>query len=111
MSFRLARDAKILKPADYKIVFNQGKMLRGKFWQVKALNTEKNPRLGLAISKKVHKLAVVRNRFKRIAREVFRQNKQDFKHWEIVVMARHAEPASNQKVAQDLLTLLLKTTR
>ncbi len=46
------------------------------------------PRLGLAISRKVAKSAVVRNRIKRIVREDFRQRQQQLGGLDYVVMAR-----------------------
>lgn len=46
------------------------------------------PRLGLAISRKVAKSAVVRNRIKRIVRENFRHHQQQLGNLDYVVMAR-----------------------
>ncbi len=109
MSFRLTRQSKILKPGEYKSIFNNGNMTRGKYWQVMAIKTDTSKaKLGLAVSKKVHRLAVERNRFKRIARETFRLQQANLENWEFVVMAKHAKPANNATIAQDLLTLLNK---
>ncbi len=83
-------------------------MTKGKYWQIIARKTQATPRLGLAISKKVHKLAVQRNRFKRIAREVFRTHQDELSNWEFVVMAKHAKPANNATITQDLLGLFKK---
>lgn len=111
MSFRLTRQSKILTPSEYKSIFNNGNMTRGKYWQVMAVKTgTSKAKLGLAISKKVHRLAVERNRFKRIARETFRLQQAHLKDWELVVMAKHAKPANNATIAQDLLALLNKVT-
>ncbi|WP_428086627.1 ribonuclease P protein component [Candidatus Thioglobus sp.] len=109
MSFRLTRQSKILKPGEYKSVFNNGTMTRGKYWQIMAVKTESTKaKLGLAISKKVHRLAVERNRFKRIARETFRLQQDQLDNWEFVVMAARAKPANNTLIKQDLLALLSK---
>ena len=109
MSFRLTRQSKILKPSEYKSIFDNGNISRGKYWQVMAIKTDTTKaKLGLAISKKVHRLAVERNRFKRIARETFRVQQAEFRNWEFVVMAKHAKPAKNADIAQDLLALLNK---
>ncbi|MBT3276869.1 ribonuclease P protein component [Candidatus Thioglobus sp.] len=106
MSFRLTRQSKVLKPSEYKSIFNNGKMTRGKYWQVMSIKTDDSrAKLGLAISKKVHRLAVERNRFKRLARETFRLNQAQLNNWEFVVMAKHAKPASNAAIAEDLLSL------
>lgn len=54
------------------------------------------PRLGLAISRKAAKLAVVRNRVKRIARESFRLHQTQLGGADYVVLGRIglAEPAN-----------------
>ena len=109
MSFRLTRQSRILKPSEYKFVFNNGSMTKGKYWQVMATKTNTSKaRLGLAISKKIHRLAVERNRFKRIARETFRLQQARLASWEFVVMAKHAKPASKADIAQDLINLFNK---
>ena len=60
-----------------------------------------NPRLGLAISKRVDKRAVARNRLKRLSREVFRR--QDLPAWDFVVMAKRAAPAAENGVLMESL--------
>lgn len=58
--------------------------------------------MGLAISKKNAKLAVSRNRLKRLSRETFRQL-DDLPAWDFVVMARpRAVTTSNAKLATSL---------
>ena len=52
------------------------------------LNDLAYPRLGLAISRKVAKSAVARNRLKRIARESFRRYRQGLGGLDCVVMGR-----------------------
>lgn len=112
MSFRLTCDAKILKTNEYSIVFKGGKLVKGKYWQVIAKPVKVlKPRLGLAISKKVHRLAVNRNRFKRIARETFRLQKQQLDNWDFVVMARYSKPVKNAALSAELLDLFKKVTQ
>ena len=109
MSFRLTRQSKVLKPSEYKSIFNHGKITRGKYWQVMSIKTDDSrAKLGLAISKKVHRLAIERNRFKRLARETFRLNQAQLGSWEFVVMAKHSKPAKNAVIAKDLESLLKK---
>ena len=56
-------------------------------------------RLGLAVAKKNIKLAVQRNRFKRIVRESFRQHKVQLAGLDIVVLAKQAaKTASSQQI-------------
>lgn len=112
MSLRLTREARILKAREYAHIFKGGKLAKGSYWQVIAKPIKKsNPRLGLAISKKVHRLAVDRNRFKRIARETFRCEKNNLKNWDFVVMARKSRPAKNFILSNELIDLFKKVTK
>jgi|ETNmetMinimDraft_9_1059917.scaffolds.fasta_scaffold10641_2 ribonuclease P protein component len=107
MDYRLTRHSRILKPNDYKSVFNTGQMEKGQYWSVIAKpNNLTVPRIGLAISKKVCRLAVDRNRLKRVARETFRSSKNNLGSWEFVVLSRKHRPASNSVLSSDLRMLL-----
>ncbi len=110
MSLRLTRDRKILKAREYAHVFKKGKLLTGKYWQVIAQPAPK-AQLGLAISKKICRSAVDRNRLKRIVRETFRLQQQYLGSWAFVVMARKSKPAKNAVLATELLNLLKKITK
>jgi len=66
-------------------------------------SSEKKARLGLAVAKKNIKLAVRRNRFKRIVRESFRQHKVQLAGLDIVVLAK---PAGNSASSQQIRTVL-----
>ena len=89
MKRSLARSARITKARDYAHIFQQGITSQGKFWKLIAIPSGKaNSRLGLAISKKICKRAVDRNLFKRIARETFRQHRNDFNLLDFVVMIK-----------------------
>ena len=81
--------AKLLKPAEFKHVFNAAKRAGDRYLTIFYTANELNhPRLGLAISKKVSKLAVDRNRIKRLARETFRLKQPQLQHADFVVLAR-----------------------
>ena len=56
------------------------------------------PRLGLAIAKRQVRLAVDRNRLKRLIRESFRGAKQQLSDLDIVIMARHEAGTSDNAV-------------
>ncbi len=112
MSLRLTREAKILKPNEYTQIFKGGKRARGKYWQIIAKpNQDARPRLGLAISKKVTRLAVDRNRFKRVARETFRLAQGHLDNWGFVVMARNAKPTNGSELSAELLNLFKQVTK
>lgn len=91
--------AKLLKPADFKQVFNAANRMSDRhltvFYNANDLN---QPRLGLAISKKVSKLAVDRNRIKRLARETFRLKRQQLQFADFVVLARPSAVNIENKV-------------
>lgn len=111
MSFRLTPEAKILKPNEYAAIFKGGVLIKGKHWQVIAKSIKApNPRLGLAISKKIYRLAVDRNRFKRIAREVFRLHRQQLNNRDFVVMVRKSKSVKNRVLSAELLDLFKKVT-
>ena len=62
-----------------------------RWFTVLAVTREKgHARLGLAISKKQARRAVDRNRLKRLIRETFRDQREQFDDTDLVVMARTA---------------------
>ena len=64
------------------------------------------PRLGLAVSRRVDKRAVGRNRIRRIAREVFRTHRDRLPEMDIVVVARPAAAnCDNPTLHRSLKTL------
>lgn len=85
-SFKLGKDKKLLSKDEYSQVFATRNALYGKYFQVIYQKTTNSGRLGLAIAKKHHKLAVQRNTLKRIAREVFRLKAID--NYNIIVLSR-----------------------
>ncbi len=69
----LPKQAKLLKAADYNHVFDKSARSSDRYFTVLARpNKLLHARLGMAFSKKRVKLAVTRNRLKRISRESFR---------------------------------------
>ena len=107
MNRSLVPGVRITKAKDYAHIFQQGVHSQGNFWKLIASTSgQTNPRLGLAISKKICKRAVDRNLFKRIARETFRQNRNDFDLLDFVVMIKKMPNTNNQELVSDLLSLL-----
>jgi ribonuclease P protein component len=66
-------------------------------------NGAQEARLGLAISKKTCRLAVGRNRLKRIVRESFRHHRHDLKGLDVVVLNQAAATRASNKVLFDSL--------
>ena len=107
MNRSLVQGVRITKPRDYAHIFQHGMNSQGKFWKLIASHSgQENPRLGLAISKKICKRAVDRNLFKRIARETFRKHRDDFELLDFVVMIKKMPNTNNQELVSDLLSLL-----
>lgn len=88
-NLRFARGQRLLKPGDFKRVFERACRSADKFLTVLAVaNDLPQGRLGLAISKKNVKLAVQRNRIKRLVRESFRHHQDITPGYDFVVMVR-----------------------
>ncbi len=66
-------------------------------------NTLNHHRLGIIVAKKNVKLAVQRNRFKRIVREVFRSRASDTQGLDVVVMARKGVDALDNKTLSSIV--------
>jgi len=70
----LPRSARLIKPNDFKRVFKKPTVSRDHCFKVLArVNDKDRSRLGMAVSRKVDKRAVGRNRIKRVIRESFRK--------------------------------------
>ncbi|WP_089708085.1 ribonuclease P protein component [Vreelandella arcis] len=92
---------RLLNAGDYRFVFEQADLkVHGKGMMALARwNTLGHPRLGLVVSKKNVKLAVDRNRFKRLVRESVRLRQDQLPAVDIVVLARRGV----QEVDNDVL--------
>jgi ribonuclease P protein component len=96
---RLQKCARLLKATDFKQVFDNPERSSDRYFTVLArLNGKDYPRLGLAISKKNAKLAVSRNRIKRIIRESFRQTTNLCNADFVVMTTRQGEQGTNQEL-------------
>jgi len=84
------KSSRLLNSSDFQAVFDNAS-LRASHSQLLVLarpNALDHPRLGLVISKKNIRLAVQRNRIKRIARESFRLQKPKLAGIDAIVLAR-----------------------
>lgn len=72
---KFSRQSRLLKPAEFKSVFQQPIRSGDGFFRIMArVNEVQRHRLGMAVSKKACPKAVGRNRIKRVIRENFRTN-------------------------------------
>jgi ribonuclease P protein component len=85
---KFPKGKRLLTRLDYSRVFSGSKRIQNKaFTLLIHYNNSDGCKLGLVISKKVHKTAVQRNRIKRLIRESFRTNNQ-LKRADYVVLAK-----------------------
>ena len=69
----MPEDARLRKSAEFRLVYNEGKRFEGRLVTVFVLPTGlPHHRLGITASRKMSRLAVKRNRAKRLLREAFR---------------------------------------
>jgi len=71
-------------------VFSEGSRVSGAYFRLHLAQGEAfpKPRLGIAVSKRVDKSAVARNRIKRVCRDYFRIHQNDFRAAEYVLVAK-----------------------
>jgi ribonuclease P protein component len=113
---RFPRRARIRTSADYQAVFSEGIRVSGSYFRchlaMKAseanLATVERARLGIAVSKRVDKTAVGRNKIKRVCREWFRLHQDELLPVRYVVVAK---PEANQISGLRLRTDLEKLFR
>lgn len=95
---------------DFQRVFNNGQSMAGKFVVVYCLFVGHNTtRFGFSVSKKVGN-AVVRNRVKRILRDICRRNLASFRPgMDLIFIARpRIKGVSSSQVERDLMSLAYK---
>ena len=101
---RFRRQSRLPDSSAYSRVFKKAERSRDKMFTVLYKeNGEHDPRLGLAISKKHCRLAVGRNRLKRIVRESFRQHRADLAGLDVVVLNQPAAMRASNKMLFDSL--------
>jgi ribonuclease P protein component len=111
--FGFTKSDRILKHSGYVRISNSGKALRDQFFILAvSQNSEKQSRLGITVSKRVGN-AVVRNRLKRIIREIFRINRDLINgRCDLNVIAKKdAAGLSHEKILQSLALLFGKIAK
>ncbi|ALG66560.1 ribonuclease P protein component [Beggiatoa leptomitoformis] len=89
LHYAFSRQQRLLKSADFKKVFEKSYKSGDRYLTVLArANGFPQARLGLAIAKKQIKLAVMRNRVKRLVRDSFRLHQHTLAGLDCVVLAR-----------------------
>ena len=88
MSATFPRSARVRTGAEYKRVFEHARRTAEPLLSLHLYAEGSVPRLGLAVSRKVDKRAVGRNRIKRALRDEFRRLRSDLPPGDYVVVAR-----------------------
>ncbi|WP_431635063.1 ribonuclease P protein component [Dyella sp. KULCS107] len=85
----LPREARLCRAGDFAALRQASGRFGGRCFSVRYRQNELgHARMGLAISKRVSKRAVERNRIKRLARESFRRIRHELPAVDLVLMAR-----------------------
>lgn len=85
----LPREARLRRPGDFAALRTSSGRAGGRCFHLRFRDNELgHARLGLAISKRVSKRAVERNRIKRLLRESFRRIRHELPAIDLMVMAR-----------------------
>ena len=106
---RFPRRAHLRASAEFQAVFGEGKRISGACFRLHArVSTEATAaRIGVAVSKRVDKHAVGRNRVRRQVNETFRLQRATLPPGDFVFVAKpEAAKADNAALRRDLLSLL-----
>jgi len=103
--YGFGRKLRLLTASDYQAVFTAAvfKVSSPQLLILAINNGNVNARLGLVISKKNVRLAVQRNRVKRLLRESFRQHQSELTGLDIVVLARKGLDLQNNAAIRQLI--------
>jgi ribonuclease P protein component len=108
----MPREARLRRAADFAALRQNSGRLGGRFFNIRyGQNTAGTARLGLAISKRVSKRAVDRNRLKRLVRESFRRARLNLPAVDMLVVARDQALAQPGSVLLADLDMLWKKLR
>ena len=102
---------KIRAKADFDRVFKFGKVHRGSFLSVRYLSASGDGSVGVVVSTKVSKKAVIRNKIRRRILEIIRSQSEDFPKNNnlVIVVSPKAAETSFTKLREDLLKTIFKT--
>ena len=110
-SFSFPKSVRLLTSEQYSDVFQKVEIrVSSKHFLILARKRDKiNSRIGIIVAKKHVKLAVQRNRIKRLLRESFRHERHQFTNLDMVVLAKkNASSLSNIACAEELQYLWRK---
>ncbi len=103
---------RVRKRGEFKAVYGEGLRVAGERLVIFVRSGENDhPRLGITATRKVGG-AVVRNRLRRLVREVFRRNLSAFDTWDVVVnLRRKAVGSRYQDMEREMLSLMRRARK
>jgi ribonuclease P protein component len=106
--YEYPRELRLLTPADFQYVFNNPpvKAVTAQVTVLAKPNSLSHPRLGVTVSKKRARLAVQRNRIKRIMRETYRLQQHKLPGFDIIVIAKPGITQLDNPALHDLMNYL-----
>lgn len=111
---RHPRSARLLSGNQFKAVFNQRRVIANEQFRIHYADVDAHtsqPRLGMAISKRICPKAVGRNRIRRQIRESFRLHRPFLAALDFVVLAKPAAAQSSKAELQQALNQLWQRFR
>jgi ribonuclease P protein component len=104
------RAARLLRPDDFSALRRSGKRFSLRFFQCEyRMTNAPSARLGMAVSRRISKRAVVRNRIRRQIRESFRLQRVVLPRCDVLIIARAgAAEQANPVLRSELETLWKK---
>ena len=106
VALRLPRTARLLRPADFAALRERSQRVSTRHFTIQYRSTQLAARLGMAVSRKVSKRAVERNRIRRQIRETFRLMRAQLPNVDILLIARSsATTLANPALREDLALL------
>jgi ribonuclease P protein component len=111
---RFHSEQRIKTPGTFQKVFKRGVFVKGRLVNLWMLFDPAilRPRIGIVVSKKTHKRAVVRNLWKRRIREAFRRNQNFIKEGtQVLVQSKKRDclAPDYREIETEMMELLLKT--
>jgi len=107
---RLPRTARLLRPGDFAALRAAAERVSSRHFRAEfRVSPTGGTRLGMAVSRRVSKLAVVRNRIRRVTREYFRLHRVGLPEFDVLLIARtSAAEQTNDMLRTDLEILWRK---
>lgn len=108
----LPKENRLTEKSDFELLFKRGRFLRGQFVNFFYSPTLDGARVGFIVSNRVSKLAVERNRLKRILRaEVYRflRSRPDWHGMGVFVVLKQAVNGAPADISRDCQALISQT--